>query len=211
LFLAGYASAVGGSFLQPDKGLEYLANSLNIWRELGQDYYLEATKCLLIQGFILNFHFSDIPENEELGYKLMSDCIKTFQEAGNLWWHAWAVNLTANYEEKRNDPLAYREFLRKESLLWKKAGDHWGEAMPVMDWGHYALNHGLFMEAQEYLLKSLAIYQEFSSIGMIFQILRDLSHITRALHEYDLAEAYLDQCLALCCQLGWDDPVNRTR
>ena len=210
LFLAGFSSAVGGSVLQPDKGLEYLTSSLNIWRDLGQDYYLEATKCLLIQGFILNFHLSDIPENEELGYKLMSECIKTFQEAGNLWWHAWAVNLTAYYEEKHKDQLTYREFLREESLLWKKAGDRWGEAMPVMDWGHYALKHGLFMEAQEYLLKSLAIYQEFSSIGMIFQIIRDLSHIARALQEYDLAEAYLDQCLALCCQLGWDDPVNRT-
>ncbi|MDO9087315.1 MAG: BTAD domain-containing putative transcriptional regulator [Anaerolineaceae bacterium] len=211
LFLAGHFLIASDNLLTAEEGMVCLEESLSIWRELGQDYYLEEAKCLFIQGFIQQRYLSEVPGNEELGYQLMSESIKIFQKAGNLWWHAWAVNLTTYYEEKHKDMHAYRELLREEILLWQKTGNPWGAAMPIMDWGHYALKHGLFMEAQEYLIKSLAIFQDLDSAGMIFQILRDLGHIARAFQKYDQAEQYLDQCVKICCELGLDDPVNRTR
>ncbi|MBW6472326.1 MAG: hypothetical protein K0B14_04305 [Anaerolineaceae bacterium] len=211
LFLAGHSLIVGDNLLTAEEGLGCLEESLSIWRKLGQDYYLEEAKCHFIQGFIKQRYLSEVPGNEELGYQLMCESIKTFQEAENLWWHAWAVNLTMYYEEKFKDLQTYRELLKEESLLWQKTGNPWGEAIPIMDWGHYALKHGLLLEAQEYLIKSLEIFQELDSAGMIMQIARDLGHISRAFQEYDQAEAYLDHCLALCCEIGLDDPVNRTR
>lgn len=211
LFLAGHSLISGDNLLTSEEGMCCLQESLSIWRELGQDYYLEEAKCLFIQGFIQQRYLSEVPGNEELGYQLMSESIKIFQKAGNLWWNAWAINLTTYYEEKHKDMQAYRELLREEILLWQKTGNPWGAAMPVMDWGHYALKHGLLLEAQEYLLKSLEIFQELASAGMIFQIERDLGHIARAFQEYDRAEAYLDHSLALCYEIGLDEPVNRTR
>jgi predicted ATPase/DNA-binding SARP family transcriptional activator len=211
LFLAGHSLISGDNLLTSEEGMCCLQESLSIWRELGKDYYLEEAKCLFIQGFIQQRYLSEVPGNEELGYQLMSESIKTFQKAGNLWWNAWAINLTTYYEEKHKDMQAYRELLREEILLWQKTGNPWGAAMPVMDWGHYALKHGLLLEAQEYLLKSLEIFQELASAGMIFQIERDLGHIARAFQEYDRAEAYLDHSLALCYEIGLDEPVNRTR
>ena len=183
----------------PDEAQACLEESLEIWPELGQDTLLQQAQCSLALGYIKQVYFDD-----DQGLDLAIESLDTFRNTGNTWWQAWALNIiSALREEKSEDAQAVRAILQQDTILWRKAGDRWGEAIPLMAWGQYALKQGDFVEARDFLQGSLVIYQEFRSKGGIFQALRDLGDVARALQDYDQAEEYYDRCLIFAQEIGW--------
>jgi tetratricopeptide (TPR) repeat protein len=112
--------------------------------------------------------------------------------------------LVWDIHEQCEDALTVRAEWEEIIALWRKTGDRAGEAILVSDWGQYAVHHGNYVEAQEYLLNSLKIYEELGWKGhYAYQTLRELGHAARALQEYDQALVYSTNCANLAEKLGW--------
>ena len=199
LFHIADASVWGGNFLEPYQEKAFLEKSLEIWRELGKDYILEEAKCMLTLGCINKIDF-----NDNQGFNLINEGIKIFQNTGNTWWHAWAINIILKIIITFENKSTVRSIFMEETKLWRQIGDRWGEALPLMYWGQFSLFNGEFVEAHNYLIRSLEIFLEFESKGMAYQVLRDLNHAARAQKEYDQAEEYLENCTILIHEIGWN-------
>jgi predicted ATPase len=200
LFHAGSSSVWGANSVELHEAKACIEESLDIWRELGRDYIQEEAQCLLALGFLKTAKF-----NYEQGLNQMIESTIMFQKIGNTWWHAWALNLISmSREERYGDAQAVRAILQEDTILWKKAGDRWGEAIPLSAWGQFALRQGNFVEAQDSLRKGLEIFQELGSRGMTAKTLRDLGHASLALQEYDQAEMYFENYEIFAQEIGWD-------
>jgi len=199
LYEAGNLSSLGGILLDPQSSRACIEESLSIWSGLEQDTTIEQTKCRLSLGWILANEF-----NECQGLMLLNECRINFQTLGNTWWEAWALNLLQMPFQLTADLQFLSAVEQEVTRLWEKTGDHWGLALPLSDWGMVLLNHGRFAEAREYLQCSLAMFEEFKSLGMAFQMMRDLGHAALALKEFDVAEMYYENCLMVLPKIGWD-------
>ena len=199
LFHAGSSSVWGGNLLVPQEAQVLIEESLEIWRELGPDFTLEKAQCLLTLGYIRKYFF-----NDDRGFEAVQESIEIFQQTGHTWWHAWALNLFVMMKWDSNDSqIFHQKILLEETALWERTGDHWGQAIPLADYGALAMKHGEFNEAKGYFQRSLEIFQEFGSKGMGYQVLRDLGYVARGLREYDQAELYYKNCENLAQEIGW--------
>jgi predicted ATPase/DNA-binding SARP family transcriptional activator len=207
------ASAGWGSMWRQQRFLPYsqaqacLEESLEIWRELGDDYLDEQGQCLTFLGHLLSWHLGWMQKNEtniEKGVANLNAALGIFEKLENTWWLAWAQGLVWDIHEQREDVNTVRALWEEIIARWRKTGDLSGEAILVMDWGQFALHHGDYIEAQKYFLSSLKMYEELGWKGhYAYQILRDLGHAVRALQEYDQALLYSTQSADLAEKIGW--------
>jgi predicted ATPase/DNA-binding SARP family transcriptional activator len=199
LFCAGSSSVWrGGDPFTPQEVQVLIEESLEIWRELGPDFALEKALCLLVLGFVRKCDFYDVR-----GFETVQESIHTFQKTGNIWWHAWALNVIVMMRWDSDAPQTIRQILQEETALWEKTGNRWGQALPLGDYGALALKYGDFSAAKRYFQRSLEIFEELGAKGMGFQLLRDLGHVARGLKEYDQAEMYYKNSETLGPELGW--------
>lgn len=142
--------------------------------------------------------------NIEKGVAYINAALDIFEKLGSTWWLAWAKGLVWDIHEQRDDVLTVRALWEDIIALWRKTGDRSGEAILIMDWGQLALRHGNILDAREYFLSSLKIYEELGWKGhYVYQILRDLGHVARAHQEYDQALLYSTNCADLAEKIGW--------
>lgn len=200
LFSAGYYSVQGLNWLEPSQARSMIEESLGMWRDFGPGFTLECAQCLLGLGWIQKSIFHD-----DDGYDLINQAIATFREYGNIWWHAWALNLLGSlFVEDSRDPQEIHQFLEEEFAIWKQTGDQCGSALPLFDLGTLALERRDLLEARGYFLKSLKRHRQFGSKGLIFQSINYLADITRGLKQYDESEAYYHEIVPLARALLYD-------
>lgn len=203
LFNAGSFSVSGLNWLDSQGAKKLIEESLEIWRGLDSDLVLEEARCLMILGFIQTHYFGD-----DKGLDLLQESIEVFQKSGDLWWHAWALNLFVTIIVS-NESNVVRYMVEKEISLLEKTGDRWGEANPLSDLGGEALKRGDYLEAEKYLLESLHIYEEFGAKGYLFQALQKLGDATRGLGQYDRAKAYYEGSMPLASEIMWDSSLSK--
>ena len=200
LFNAGSFSVWGLRYLKAEDAKALVEESLEIWRELSSDYTLEQGQCLLTLGYIQKLHLED-----DNGFEYLNESIDIFKRAGNVWWHAWALNLmgTVLVEDSWDIQLIHK-VLEEENILWEKTGDQCTSTVVLMDLGTLALEHGNLIEAQGYLQESLQRYKKFVAKGWLFQNLVHLGDIARGLRQYDQAKAYYKESMPLIDYIMWD-------
>jgi predicted ATPase len=186
LFMAGSFSGWGLKWLEPLEAQALIQEGLEIWNELSNEFTLEKAKSLMTLGYIRKRFFDD-----DKGFDYFEQAVGIFQEKGDFWWHAWALNLYGLM------PEINRSVLEKEAALWRRTGDQWGEAQPLFDLGLLALEQGDFIAAEKYFHESLQIFSRFRSNGYIFQILHKLGDTSRGLKQYQKAEEYYQESIPL--------------
>jgi predicted ATPase/DNA-binding SARP family transcriptional activator len=194
-------------FFSYSQGLDFLEESLKIWRELGEDYLYDKGICLTYLGYLLSWYLGWMQKNDsnvEEGLAYLNAALDIFEQLDSTWWLAWAKSLVWDIFEQRDDAQTVRALWEEDFDLVRKTGDRALEAVLIMDWGQFALRQGNFSEAMEYFLSSLKIYAELGWKGnYVYQILRDLGHAARALQEYDQALLYSAQSSDLAEKIGW--------
>ena len=204
LFCAGYYSVQGLNWMELPRSQEVIEESLELWRELGSGFTLECGQCLLGLGWIRKSILHD-----DEGYNYFNQAITIFQETGNIWWHAWALNLMgALFVEDAKDLQIIHQVLEEEFDLGRKTGDQCVSALPLFDLGTLALERHDFVEAQGYFQESLQRYKKFGSKGLIFQAVNYLADIARGLKQYDEAEIYYNETLPLARALLYDSSLS---
>ena len=199
LFSAGSYSVWGLRWLKPQEIRTVIEESLEIWQGLFPNFSLERAQCLLTLGFVQKKYFDD-----ETGFKHINESIDFFKRTGNLWWHAWALNLLAMILE---DVQTIKKVLEEETLLWEKTGDQFSSAIPLLDLGALALEQGDFFEAQRFLQRSLQRFNKFGAKGFLIQILHKLGNAARGLKRYDQAETYYKDCVPLAHEIMWESSL----
>jgi predicted ATPase/DNA-binding SARP family transcriptional activator len=197
LFNAGSFSVLGLNWLDPQDAKKLIEESLEIWQGTDSDWILERAKCLMILGYIQKRQFDD-----DKGFDLLQESIEFFQNSGDVWWHAWALNLFVTIIAS-SESNAVRRTVEEEISLWKETGDRWGEANPLLDLGGEALKREDYLEAEKYLLESLHIFEEFGAKGYIIQALQKLGDATRGLGQYNRARAYYEDGIPLASEIMW--------
>jgi tetratricopeptide (TPR) repeat protein len=204
LFNAGAFSALRVQWLKPVEARTALEESLEIWRELGSAYTLEAAQSLLFLGYIQKHRFDD-----EKGIDFVCESIETFKLLDNHWWHAWGVSHNAILARRGSkDYLFLRKMLKDEASLWNKTGDRHGEAHVLFDMGLLELDHGKFVEAERYFKRSLEIYKEFKAIGFLQRLMKRLGDAATGLKKYDQALEYYEVSAQLAHKIGWSDYIT---
>jgi len=202
LFTVGFHCVSGLNWLETVDAQSILEQSLAIWNELGSDFMLQQTQCMLILGWIQKFYF-----NNDDGYTGMNKAIHDFQEMGNIWWQAWGLNLWGGTLVDAPDPeytLNLKEILEEAITVWEKTGDECISSVVFWDYGTLAMEQGDFVEAQNYFQKVLQRYRKFGANSWISSTLVYLGDNARALKQYDLAEVYYQENLELVPFLLWD-------
>ena len=204
LFTAGSLSVWGLIFLDVKDAKSAIEESLAIWQELPQDHLLEEAQCLLALGWIQKYQLS-----EDIGVENLKKSIEIFKNLGNLWWHAWALNLFGEVQDRDDNYFQVREnILKEEASLLQQAGDLMGSALPLMDMGSMLLAQGKLLDAQKYLSESLKIYRGFGANKWIFQLLVKLGNTTRELKEYDQAETHYKESIQYVQMLMYEDDLT---
>jgi len=199
LFHAGFSSIWMGGCLSEKEITTSLEESISIWHQLGQQYIFEEAQCKLFLGFTQLFEY----QKKDQGAQIINEVIRYFQKTDNVWWHAYALNLLLTTDLMIRDSEAALSILQNETILWKKTGDLWGQALPLWDYGLFYLIHGDFMTAQDFLQKSLDIFMKFKSFSISCRITRDLAKIAYTLQEYDRAKEYLNYGYHLANEVGY--------
>jgi non-specific serine/threonine protein kinase len=204
LFCAGYYSVQGLNWMEPPRSQATIEESLELWRELGSGFSLECGQCLLGLGWIRKSILHD-----DEGYNYFNQAITIFQETGNIWWHAWALNLMgALFVEDARDLQVIHQVLEEEFDLGRKTGDQCVSALPLFDLGTLALERHDFVEAQGYFQESLQRYNKFRSKGLIFQAVNCLADIARGLRQYDKAGLYYNENIPLAQVLMYESSLS---
>lgn len=199
LFHAGFSSIWMGGCLSEEEITTSLEESIYIWHQLGQQYIFEEAQCMLFLGFTQLFEY----QKKDQGAQIINEVIRYFQKTDNVWWHAYALNLLLTTDLMIRDSKAVLSILQNETILWKKTGDLWGQALPLWDYGLFYLIHGDFLRARDSLQKSLDIFMKFKSFSISSRITRDLAKIAYTLQEYDQAEEYLNYGYYLAKEVGY--------
>ena len=204
LFHAGSLSVWGYGFLDLNDAKSAIKESLTIWREQTQDYLLEQGKCLLALGWIQKYNL-----NEDSGLENFHKSMEIFKGLGNLWWHAWALNLFGEVQDLGNNYFQIREnILKKETSLLEQAGDLLGSALPLLDMGNMALAQGKLLDAQKYFLESLDTYRSFGANKWVYKLVLFLGITARMLKEYDRAEIYYKESMQYIQTLMYEDDLT---
>jgi tetratricopeptide (TPR) repeat protein len=166
---------------------------MGIWRELGPEFTIECAKPQLIWGWIQKRFF-----NNGSGYDYMNQAAALFEEKGDVWWQAWALNFfgSALVDDSR-DPQHTLQVLEKETVLWEKTGDRCTSAVVLWDLAGLACEREDFLEAQGYLQEALQRFEKLGAKCYILQTLVHLGDTSRALEQYDQAESYYQESLPL--------------
>ena len=193
LFHVGMYSIVGLSWLKPLQAQLLIEESLEIWHELGPVFALQRAQCLLILGWIQKRFF-----NNDNGYDYMNEAAALFEEKGDVWWHAWALNfLGASLVEDSKDSQRTLKVLEKETLLWEKTGDRCTSSVVLWDLAGLACEQGDFLEAQRFLKDALQRFEKLGANSYILQTFVHLGDTARALKQYEQAETYYRESLPL--------------
>ncbi len=182
-----------------EKLVRYSEESLAIFDALGEAYCVERAHVLMWLGFRLYF----LLDAREKGTRYMEEALRTFEEAGDKWNQAFALNLFASaiFEVDRDFNAAWTMAERGMEVA-RQTGEQFLIAVLTDVFGFINVEYGRYDEGQGYLEKALVIYRHFKGFGFACQTLKWLGDAARGLGDYDKAEAYYRESLAMAQDVG---------
>ena len=180
------------------KGQILLEESLDICRELGSACRMEYAYTLVWLGFLLGSR-----GDRKTGLEYLQEARDIFQDVGDQWGQAWALNLMSGLVLDAGDRETACKLCEEGAALFRETGDRWGLAILLQGLGDVSLLQGDYSAASKYLQESLEILRDFGSVGWAAHTLNDLGEVARCLNEYDRAQEFYLESLSIYQQYGF--------
>ena len=181
------------------EAIPLLEESIEICRTLGDTYRVDLAYSLIQLGKILYFY-----RDRQIGLEYSLEALKLFQEAGDKRGQGGALNYLFDLISADGDFETACAMTAQGAALCKESGDEFYAALCLHNLGTYHLQIiGNYLEAERYFNEVLKIYLAFDSKGMVCQVLNGLGEIARSRDEYEKAEAYYRESLAMRKQAGF--------
>jgi tetratricopeptide (TPR) repeat protein len=182
-----------------EKLVHYSEESLAIFDVLGEAYGVERARVLMWLGFRLCF----LLDARQKGTRYMEEALRVFEDAGDTWNQAFALNLYASviFEVDRDFNVAWTLAERGMEVA-RQTGEQFLIAVLTDDFGIFAVEHGLFDQGQDYLEEALEVYRRFEGFAFACQTLKWLGDAARGLNNFAKAEVYYRESLAMTQDVG---------
>ncbi len=182
-----------------EKQRPILEESLVIFDSLPEPDCVDRAYVLMWLGFRLNY-FSE----RERGTRYMQEALRIFETAGDKWGTGFTLNLLSTVICELDGDMETAWALSEQGLeAARECGERALMAVLLENFGWYKVKQGEYSDGQNYLFESLAINKAFGIKGFSCQDLRWLGDAARGLNDYEKAEAYYRESLALVQDIGW--------
>ena len=182
-----------------EKLVHYSEESLSNFDTLGESYCVERATVLMYLGFRILF----LLDAREKGTRYMEEALRIFEDTGDKWNQAFALNLYASaiFEIDRDFNTAWTLAERGMEVA-RQTGEQFLIAVLTDVFGFINVGIGRYDEGRGYLEKALVIYRHFKSFAFACQTLKWLGDAARGLGDYDKAEATYRESLAMAQDVG---------
>ena len=176
-----------------------LEESLAIFDALGEPDRVDRAYVLMWLGYRLNYH-----SEREQGTRYMQEALRIFETAGDKWGQGFTLNLLSGVMCELDGDMETAWAVNKQGLMAaRECGERGLMAVLILNFGWYKVKEGEYSDGQNYLVESLAIHDAFGLKGFACQDLRWLGDAARGLNNYEKAEAFYRESLAMVQDIGW--------
>lgn len=130
------------------------------------------------------------------------DSLRLFEETGDDYGRAHALNILGNTHERLGNHKSALEFHFEALQLRRQMGDTDGAATSLNNLGNVYCSTGEYANSLNHYLQSLKLYEEIGSTVGIARALNNIGNIYRRLSEYDQALSHLLKSLSLKQEIG---------
>jgi predicted ATPase/DNA-binding SARP family transcriptional activator len=174
--------------------------SLVVLDEWGESARVERAYVLMWLGFKLCYQ----PGERENGTRHIQEAIRIFEDSGDRWGLGFTLNLYSEaIADLDNDFNAACAVAARGMEVARQTGEQFLIAVFDDNFGMFNVRYGRFSEGQGYLHEALAVYRQFQMLVFACQVLRWLGDAARGLNDYETAEAYYRESLAMVQEIGW--------
>jgi non-specific serine/threonine protein kinase len=176
-----------------------MEESLAIFDALGDPDRIDRAYVLMWLGRNLNYQFE-----RERGTHYMLEALRIFETAGDKFGQAFTLNLLAGMICELDDDVETAWAYAEQGLAAaRECGERALIATLPSDFGYFNVKKGNYRGGQDYLVESSAIQKTFGHNVMACQDLKWLGDAARGLNDYEKAEAYYRESLAMVEEIGW--------
>jgi len=185
--------------IQYGKGRAYLEEAIRLL-EKSQSWIERAQTQIMLAG--LDYRQG----NFERSVILHEQSREVFRQAGEHWWYQLSlINLARTCLPLGK--LQECEALYQEGFRLVEPGDLRLELMLRIGYAYLRYLQGDYAQAEQLMQENLVMSYQFGDQHMTVYVLNDLSQITLATNQVDLAEKYLQESLNLLGELGERDTL----
>lgn len=183
----------------PERQRSHFEESLAIFDALDEADGVERATLLMWIGY----HLSHMLDEREKGLSYMQEAIRVFEDSGEQWHQAFALNLYAGtiFEVDRDFAVAWA-LVERGLEVARKTGEQFLIAVLTDDFGIFAVEHGLFDQGQDYLEEALEVYRRFKGFAFACQTLKWLGDAALGLGDFQKAGARYRESLAMTQDVG---------
>jgi len=178
--------------------LPMLSEAVAIWRE--QESKRDLAYALTNLG-IAGVKRKRDPSSGD--YDLIEQGVALFQETGDRWGLAFALDFLADATLLLGGDEAKAAHHKEESLLlYRELGDTWGVASQLSELGYLAVRAGKYDTARSMLEEAVPLMKTVGDKWYIAHATRSLGDVAWQQHDYERAAALYEESLILYRQLG---------
>ncbi len=179
-----------------------LAESISIGREVGAVFRRNLAHALAMLT-----HVSLLQGDPSAARELAEESVRLFQEVGEAWGSALALNFLGRATLELGDPIAARPLLEESAALFRMIGDRQRLAMPLIALGLVALRLSDYAGARTHFEEALAVARETGDELYIAAALARLGTVALRVGDYQQAATLYGQSLALIWAQGYSESI----
>jgi predicted ATPase/DNA-binding CsgD family transcriptional regulator/tetratricopeptide (TPR) repeat protein len=186
-------SAGAIAWLQNDyaTGRAWLAESVEIWREVGGDRGLANALAILA---LAEMRLGDLTTATAHA----AEGVERFRAVEAPWGLAMALNNLGYVNSASGDYPAAQAHLAESIQRFRELGDTWGVALALSNRGYLDYRLGEYSRARASLEESLAIWRALDHRWPMLRTLNGLGNVLRGQGEYERATQLYEESLRLC-------------
>jgi predicted ATPase/DNA-binding CsgD family transcriptional regulator len=179
-----------------------LAESISIGREVGAVFRRNLAHALAMLT-----HVSLLQGDPSTARELAEESARLFQEVGEAWGSALALNFLGRATLELGDPIAARPLLEESAALFRMIGDRQRLAMPLIALGLVALRLSDYAGARTHFEEALTVARETGDELYIAAALARLGTVALRVGDYQQAATLYGQSLALIWAQGYSESI----
>jgi predicted ATPase/DNA-binding CsgD family transcriptional regulator len=179
-----------------------LTESISIGREVGAVFRRNLAHALAMLT-----HVSLLQGDPSAARELAEESVRLFQEVGEAWGSALALNFLGRATLELGDPIAARPLLEESAALFRMIGDRQRLAMPLIALGLVALRLSDYAGARTHFEEALTVARETGDELYIAAALARLGTVALRVGDYQQAATLYGQSLALIWAQGYSESI----
>jgi predicted ATPase/serine/threonine protein kinase/DNA-binding CsgD family transcriptional regulator len=196
--------AAGTTTMHQDlsKAQRLLEESISIGREVGAVFRRNLAFALAMLA-----HVSLLQGDPSTARELAEESARLFQEVGEAWGSAMALNFLGRATLELGDPIAARPLLEESAALFRMIGDRQRLAMPLIALGLVALRLSDYAGARTHFEEALTVARETGDELYIAAALARLGTVAMRVGDYQQSATLYGQSLALIWAQGYSESI----